>query len=102
MIRKEVYLNDIIMEELKKMIEKCGIIREDDKAWPLPDRNGRQELEIITGSEHICFATSIIGSLSNIQHTDDPDGLRNFYYFVHDLKSLVFSLVATHFKVKPI
>ena len=29
--------------------------REDDKLWPQPDREGRQELEIILGNEHICF-----------------------------------------------
>lgn len=29
--------------------------REDDKLWPQPDREGRQELEIVLGNEHICF-----------------------------------------------
>ena len=28
----------------------------DDRLWPLPDRDGRQELEIVLGNEHISFA----------------------------------------------
>lgn len=102
MIRKEVHVNDIVMKGLKQMIEKCEIINNDDKLWPLPDRSGRQELEIIMGKEHICFTTSILGSITNVQETRDPEGLSNFYYFIQDLKSLVFSLVSIHFKVKPI
>lgn len=102
MIRKEVYVNNIVMHELQQMIEKCEITSSDDRLWPLPDRSGRQELEIIIGKEHICFTTSILGSLSAVQESKDPEGLRNFYYFVQDLKSFVFSLISIHFKVKPI
>jgi len=29
-------------------------------------------------------------------------GLLEFYYLVQDLKSLIFSLMALHFKIKPI
>ena len=32
----------------------------------------------------------------------DEEGLRCFYYLVQDLKCLVFSLIALHFKIKPI
>lgn len=31
--------------------------------------------------------------------SDDPEGLRVFYYLVQDLKALVFSLISLHFKV---
>ena len=34
--------------------------------WPQPDRVGRQELEIVYGDQHICFTTSKIGSLVDI------------------------------------
>ena len=30
--------------------------REDDKNWPEPDRNGRQEFEVVLGNQHISFA----------------------------------------------
>lgn len=32
---------------------------EDDKNWPEPDRIGTQELEIVSGSDHISFGVSI-------------------------------------------
>lgn len=35
-----------------------------------------------------------------MQDSKDPDGLRIFYYLVQDLKSLVFSLIGLHFKVR--
>lgn len=44
------------MEELKRIIFESEIVKEDDKLWPMPDRDGRQELEIILGGEHICFS----------------------------------------------
>jgi protein mago nashi len=74
----------------------------DDADWPMPDRVGRQELEVVMGNEHISFTTSKIGSLLEIQDSKDPEGLRAFYYLVQDLKCFVFSLVGLHFKIKPI
>lgn len=44
------------MEELIKMVMESEIMKEDDKLWPSPDRDGRQELEIIWDGEHICFS----------------------------------------------
>lgn len=84
--------------------------REDDKTWPMPDRVGRQELEIMIGDEHISFSTAKIGSLVDViyrwcshdvkvQDSNDPEGLRVFYYLIQDLKCLVFSLISLHFKV---
>ena len=54
------------------------------------------------GNEHISFTCSKIASLSEVSGTDDPDGLRGFYFLVQDLKVLVFSLISMHFKIKPI
>jgi len=102
MIRKEVYCNTTILEELRRIIADSEIMREDDKNWPEPDRVGRQELEVVMGNEHISFTTTKIGSLLDVQDSKDPDGLRIFYYLVQDLKSLVFSLIGLHFKIKPI
>lgn len=99
MIRKEVYISKSVMNELKRIVEESEIMKEDDKSWPLADKVGRQELEIVYGDEHISFTTSKIGSLIDVQESDDPDGLRTFYYLIQDLKCFVFSLISLHFKV---
>lgn len=56
MIRKELCVNSLVMDELKRMVVECEVLKEDDRMWPQPDRVGRQELEIILGGEHICFS----------------------------------------------
>ncbi|RMY20325.1 hypothetical protein D0865_16689 [Hortaea werneckii] len=65
----------------------------DDTDWPL------SELEMRLGTEHISFETAKIGSLVDVNESEDPEGLRVFYYLVQDLKALVFSLISLHFKV---
>ncbi|TPX51158.1 hypothetical protein SeMB42_g01973 [Synchytrium endobioticum] len=102
MIRKEVYVSPAMMTELKRIIADSEIMKEDDKLWPVPDRVGRQELEVVMGNEHISFTTSKLGSLNDVQSCKDADGLRVFYYLIQDLKCLVFSLISLHFKIKPI
>jgi len=102
LIRKESYVNKCVVDELKRIIEDSEILQEDDAMWPQPDRVGRQELEIVMGDEHISFTTSKIGSLVDVNNSKDPEGLRTFYYLVQDVKCLVFSLIALHFKIKPI
>jgi len=78
------------------------VLKEDDANWPEADRVGCQELEVVYGKEHICFRTTKIGSLMDVQNSSDPEGLKVFYYLVQDLKCLVFSLITLHFKIKPI
>eukprot|EP00914_Ancora_sagittata_P022085 GHVO01043948.1.p2 GENE.GHVO01043948.1~~GHVO01043948.1.p2 ORF type:complete len:149 (+),score=19.61 GHVO01043948.1:939-1385(+) len=102
MIRKEAYVGGAVMQELRKMIEEAEILAEDDELWPVPDRVGKQELEIVKGKTHISFSTSKIGSLSDVTNSKNPDGLRVFYYLVQDLKCLVFSLITLHFRIKPV
>lgn len=102
MIRKEVYVNECVLQELKKIIVDSEIMKQDDKNWPVPDRIGKQELEIVMNNEHISFTTSKIGSLLDVQQSKDPEGLRIFYYLVQDLKCLVFALISLHFKIKPV
>lgn len=58
------------------------ILKEDDNNWPMPDRVGKQELEIKMNGEHICFNTTKLGSVLQVQQSKDPDGLRIFYYLV--------------------
>ncbi|RKP19548.1 mago nashi-like protein 2 [Rozella allomycis CSF55] len=102
MIRKECFVAPSVISELRRIIEECEITKEDDSQWPQPDRVGKQELEIIMGDEHICFTTSKIGSLLDVQNSKDPEGLKVFYYLVQDLKAFVISLISMHFKIKPI
>lgn len=102
MIRKELVVGPLVLSELRRIVLDSEILSEDDRLWPLPDKVGRQELEVIVGEEHIRFTTSKLGSLLDVQDSQDPEGLKVFYYLVQDLKSLVFSLVTAHFKVKPI
>ena len=78
--------------------------REDDTNWPKKSVVGKQELEIRIGKDHIsfevscelvyhsnrelrgCVQTAKIGSLVDVQSSDDPEGLRVFYYLVQDLR----------------
>ncbi|EDP44103.1 hypothetical protein MGL_1500 [Malassezia globosa CBS 7966] len=64
--------------------------------------------------------TAKLGSLLEVQDSEDPEGLRVMYYLVQDLKvrrtvfrrrdrtdmmmpqCLIFSLISLHFKIKPI
>ncbi|CAM9189472.1 unnamed protein product [Ectocarpus fasciculatus] len=55
MIRKEVVVSQIVIDEIKRIITDSEITKEDDHSWPAPDRVGRQELEVKMGSEHIHF-----------------------------------------------
>ena len=102
MIRKEVFVSESVLKEVKRIVEESEIIREDDKNWPEPNDDGRQEFEIVSGNQHISFATAKIGSLLDVQDSSDPEGLRIFYYLVQDLKCMAFSLVGLHFRIKPI
>ncbi|KAJ8106225.1 hypothetical protein OPT61_g9678 [Boeremia exigua] len=102
LIRKEMCVSDALVAEIKRIVKESEILKEDDTKWPQKNKDGRQELEIRLGSEHISFETAKIGSLQDVQDSSDPEGLRVFYYLVQDLKALVFSLIALHFKIKPI
>ncbi|EDN96628.1 hypothetical protein SS1G_01554 [Sclerotinia sclerotiorum 1980 UF-70] len=106
LIRKEMNISSLLVEEIKRIIKTMHAAhdfnREDDSKWPQKNKDGRQELEIKIGSEVISFETAKIGSLVDVTESQDPEGLRVFYYLVQDLKALVFSLIALHFKIKPI
>ncbi|KAJ4385419.1 Protein mago nashi [Gnomoniopsis smithogilvyi] len=102
LIRKEMCVSSLVIDEIKRIIKSSEILKEDDGKWPQKNKDGRQELEIKIGGEHISFETAKIGSLVDVTESADPEGLRVFYYLVQDLKALVFSLISLHFKIKPI
>ncbi|KAM5458138.1 Protein mago nashi [Microsporum audouinii] len=99
LIRKEMCVSSLLIQEIKRIIKESEILKEDDSKWPQKNKDGRQELEIRLGNEHISFETAKIGSLVDVTESADPEGLRVFYYLVQDLKALVFSLISLHFKV---
>ncbi|KAJ1494407.1 Mago nashi protein-domain-containing protein [Baffinella frigidus] len=53
MIRKEVFVNEGVIEALKKVVKDSEIMKEDDRNWPMPDKVGRQELETRIGAQDI-------------------------------------------------
>ncbi|KIM64455.1 hypothetical protein SCLCIDRAFT_61328, partial [Scleroderma citrinum Foug A] len=102
LIRREMWVGPLVVKELKRIVDSSEITTEDDTNWPKKNIVGKQELEIRIGNDHIAFETAKIGSLVEIQDSEDPEGLRVFYYLVQDLKCLIFSLVSLHFKSKPV
>jgi protein mago nashi len=112
LIRKELRVGRIVRDQIVRMLTEAGVLLSsqngdnftglDDKMWPAPNRDGRQELEVIANGEHILFRTCKIGSLLDIQSSGDPEGLKAFHYLVQDLKTLVLYIIAAHFKIKPI
>lgn len=58
------------------------VMKEDDNNWPVPDRVGRQELEVIVGNDHVSYTCTKLGSVLQVQQSKDPEGLRIFYYLV--------------------
>ena len=102
LIRKEVYITPIVLEELQKLIRDSKILSQDDSKWPKPEEDRKQELEIIQDNKHISFITSKITSSLEIRQSKDPRGLEIFYFFVQDLKSFLFTLMSMHFRIKPV
>lgn len=51
-------MSQSVISEFKRIIEESEITKEDDNQWPLPDKVGRQELEIKMNKEHISFTVS--------------------------------------------
>ncbi|KAK5114852.1 Protein mago nashi [Meristemomyces frigidus] len=100
LIRKEMCVSSLMVQEIRRIIRESEVLKEDDTKWPQKNKDGRQELEIRLGSEHISFETAKIGSLVDVNESEDPEGLRVFYYLVQDLKALVFSLISLHFKAR--
>jgi len=48
-------VNEIVLEELKRIVEDSKILGQDDKEWPKAEKSGKQEMEIMVGNKHICF-----------------------------------------------
>lgn len=126
-IRKQLCVSPSVVAEFRRIINASGILesvllplmtlltslsapqsrtstqhRADDAKWPMPDENGKQELEIVSDDTHISFVTSKIGRMLDIQQTSDPDGLLKLHILSQNLRSFVLSLISLHFKVCPL
>lgn len=53
--REVVCVSSLLIAEIKKIIKDSEIMREDDTKWPTKNKDGRQELEIRLGNDHISF-----------------------------------------------
>lgn len=51
-------MSALMIQEIKRIIKESEITKEDDSKWPQKNKDGRQELEIRMGSEHIQFEVS--------------------------------------------
>ncbi|KZL85726.1 protein mago nashi like 2 [Colletotrichum incanum] len=55
LIRKEMCVSALVIDEIKRIIKTSEIMKEDDSKWPQKNKDGRQELEIRLGNDHISF-----------------------------------------------
>lgn len=97
-----VYLSPTTLSALKSIVVDSDILKEDDSQWPAPDSDGRQELEVVVGADHISFVTTKIGSLADVEGSKDAEGLKGFYFLIQDIRAMIFSLISLHWKIKPI
>lgn len=44
-----------MVDEIKRIVKESEIMKEDDSKWPTKNKDGRQELEIRVGNDHISF-----------------------------------------------
>src|SRR5437588_9547651 len=58
-----VCVSSLMISEIKRIIKDSEIMKEDDEKWPQKNKDGRQELEIRLGNEHISFEVSHFTSL---------------------------------------
>lgn len=52
---RPVCVSSLMISEIKRIIKDSEIVKEDDSKWPQKNKDGRQELEIRLGSDHIQF-----------------------------------------------
>ena len=75
-------MNDIILNELKRIVVNSVILEQDDTEWPEANKNGKQEMEIVLDNKHISFSTAKFGSVTELKTSKDPKGLEKFYFLI--------------------
>ena len=123
-----VWISPLMAQELRRIVEESGIIKcvaatnrqrrrrtlaqKERRRPPRARGSPWKGTYLVRGAHTHLTQTSKIGSLVEVQESDDPEGLRVMYYLVQDLKvgwasrsshqCLVFSLISLNFKIKPI
>jgi len=62
----KVCVSSLVIAEIKRIIKDSEIMKEDDTKWPQKNKDGRQELEIRLGNEHISFEVGTLEHHSKI------------------------------------
>ena len=57
-----MYVNGIVLDELRKIIKDSKLLQEDDRRWPEPNKVGKQELKITLDGRNYTFLLSKLGS----------------------------------------
>ena len=68
-IRKQATLSPKVLQVFRNIVGESQALSGalDDRDWPIPDRNGAQELEIVMNGVHLNVSTAKINSLVDIQ-----------------------------------
>ena len=66
LIRKEMCVSDTVVDEVRRIVRTSEIMKEDDAKWPQKNKDGRQELEIRLGNDHISFEVRPLLSLRKL------------------------------------
>lgn len=53
-------MSSLIIDEIRRIVKTSEIMKEDDGKWPQKNKDGRQELEIRLGNEHISFEVGML------------------------------------------
>lgn len=53
--RTALSVRQLSVSGLSISADVCDAFREIDEKWPAPDKVGKQELEVISGNDHISF-----------------------------------------------
>lgn len=49
-----------VIDEIKRIIKTSEVMKEDDSKWPRESKEGKQELEIQMGQDHISFVVCFV------------------------------------------
>lgn len=62
LIRKQAFVSQTVIDEMRKIVMESGILECKDEEWPKPDKIGKQELVVRVGTKEVSLQTSKIGS----------------------------------------
>ena len=70
-----VYVSQIVIDELTRLVKDSHILDQSDRKWPEPNKVGSQELEVSINGSYRLFSLSKLGSYQDVQNSKDPEGL---------------------------